>query len=65
MKKEVSSNVQRALVLQGGGALAAYEAGAFSALYKRLSEKDKKQGGRTGSSSNNTFDIMVALQVER
>jgi len=31
---------QRALVLQGGGALGAYEAGAFKALYEFISKKD-------------------------
>lgn len=36
---------QRALVLQGGGALGAYQAGAVQALYERLSAKENKQGG--------------------
>ena len=31
--------VQRALVLQGGGALGAYQAGAFRALYEKLRNK--------------------------
>jgi NTE family protein len=31
---------QRALVLQGGGALGAYEAGVFQALYKKIGEKE-------------------------
>lgn len=44
----------RALILQGGGALAAYEAGVFAELSRRLSEKDKEDG-RTG----NTFDIIA------
>jgi NTE family protein len=29
---------QRALVLQGGGSLGAYEAGAYQALYERISK---------------------------
>ena len=29
----VENDMQRALVLQGGGSLGAYEAGVFSALY--------------------------------
>jgi NTE family protein len=37
---------ERALVLQGGGSLGAYEAGAYKALYEWLSEKDKKEGKR-------------------
>ena len=32
---------ERALVLQGGGALGAYEAGAYKGLYEWLSKKDK------------------------
>ena len=35
-----SEKKRRALVLQGGGALGAYEAGAFKALYEFLSKKD-------------------------
>ena len=34
---------QRALVLQGGGALGAYEAGVIRTLYEKLSEKDKQK----------------------
>jgi len=34
---------ERALVLQGGGSLGPYEAGAYKALYEWLSEKDKKR----------------------
>ena len=32
----------RALVLQGGGALGAFDTGAFKALYKKVQEKTKK-----------------------
>ena len=35
---------QRALVLQGGGSLGAYEAGAYQALYERITKKDKEKG---------------------
>jgi predicted acylesterase/phospholipase RssA len=34
--KGKKSRPQRALVLQGGGALGAYEAGAFKALYESI-----------------------------
>jgi NTE family protein len=34
---------QRALVLQGGGSLGAYEAGAYEALYERLLKWIKKK----------------------
>lgn len=33
---------QRALILQGGGALGAYEVGAFKALIKKIPEIDAK-----------------------
>lgn len=35
---------ERALVLQGGGSLGAYEAGAYKGLYEWLSAKDEKEG---------------------
>ena len=37
---------QRALVLQGGGSLGAYEAGAYQALYERITKKDREKGER-------------------
>ena len=50
---------ERAIVLQGGGSLGAYEAGAYRALYERLSEKDIKEG-RKGRS---TFDIVAGTSI--
>ena len=38
------SKIQRALVLQGGGALGAYEVGVIKGLCKKLQEIDKKKG---------------------
>ena len=35
---------QRALVLQGGGSLGAYEAGAYQALYERITNNDREKG---------------------
>src|SRR5215467_10605078 len=35
---------QRALVLQGGGSLGACEAGAYQALYERISKTDREKG---------------------
>jgi len=35
---------QRVLVLQGGGSLGAYEAGAYRALYETVTKKDKERG---------------------
>lgn len=37
-------DTQRALVLQGGGSLGAYEAGAYQALYERLTKADRENG---------------------
>lgn len=53
-KNKPSSRPHRVLVLQGGGALAAYEAGVFASLAERLSKKDKEDG-RTG----NMFDVVA------
>src|SRR3712207_8841458 len=50
---------ERALVLQGGGSLGAYEAGAYKALYERLSEGDKKEGKETSI----TFDIIAGTSI--
>jgi NTE family protein len=45
MKKHISSvAIQRALVLQGGGSLGAYEAGGYQALYERITKADREKG---------------------
>src|SRR5215216_615251 len=50
---------QRALVLQGGGALGAYEAGVLKVLCKKLAEEDKQNGeeGRL------VFDIVAGTSI--
>ncbi|MFL6497949.1 MAG: patatin-like phospholipase family protein [Nitrososphaera sp.] len=48
-----------ALVLQGGGSLGAYEAGAYKALYEWLSKKDKEEGKETSI----TFDIIAGTSI--
>jgi NTE family protein len=50
---------ERALVLQGGGSLGAYEAGAYKALCAWLSAIDEKEG-RGG---NSTFDIIAGTSI--
>jgi NTE family protein len=50
---------ERALVLQGGGSLGAYEAGAYKALYESLSKKDKSDGKETSI----TFDIIAGTSI--
>ena len=50
---------ERAIVLQGGGALGAYEAGAYKALYEFLSEKDKTEGVK----GIPIFDIIAGTSI--
>lgn len=45
----------RALVLQGGGPLGAYEAGAYSVLYERISKQIKD--------NENVFDIIAGTSI--
>jgi NTE family protein len=50
---------ERALVLQGGGSLGAYEAGAYKSLYEWLSKKDKEEGKETSI----TFDNIAGTSI--
>ena len=55
----VVSKIQRALVLQGGGALGAYEVGVIKGLCKKLQEIDEKKGvGRRC-----LFDIVAGTSI--
>jgi NTE family protein len=45
----------RALVLQGGGALGAFQAGAFKALYEKITREDKENGNEESP----LFDIIA------
>jgi NTE family protein len=49
-------NEQRALVLQGGGALGAYEAGVFREISRRLSEKKE-------TNDKNLFDVIAGTSA--
>ena len=40
----MNSNVNRALIFQGGGSLGAYEAGAYKAIKKELSQYSRANG---------------------
>ncbi|MGB8023414.1 MAG: patatin-like phospholipase family protein [Nitrososphaeraceae archaeon] len=53
--------IQRALVLQGGGSLGAYEAGVFQALCERLTEKDKAEGNIR--KNRPLFDIIAGTSI--
>jgi NTE family protein len=60
MKKRVDvPEVERALVLQGGGSLGAYGAGVYSGLYESLSKIDTDEGNKGKS----TFDIIAGTSI--
>ena len=50
---------ERALVLQGGGSLGAYEAGAYRAIYEFLSKRDADEGKKGRS----TFNIVAGTSI--
>jgi NTE family protein len=50
---------QRALVLQGGGALGAYEAGVFKALYEKITKEDNENG----EADRPLFDIIAGTSA--
>ena len=52
------NRTQKALVLQGGGTLGAYEAGVVKILCKNLAEQDKENG------EENTM-LLILLQVHQ
>ncbi|MDF2769722.1 MAG: Patatin-like phospholipase [Nitrososphaeraceae archaeon] len=49
----------RALILQGGGALGAFQAGAFKALYEKLRREDKQNGNE----ERPLFDIVAGTSI--
>lgn len=51
--------VQRVLIMQGGGALGAYEVGVFKALYEKISEHDR----RNGQATRPLFDIVAGTSI--
>jgi NTE family protein len=51
---------ERALVLQGGGSLGAYEAGAYKAIYETLSKEDN---AKPISHRRSTFDIVAGTSI--
>jgi NTE family protein len=52
------NNIQRALVLQGGGSLGAYEAGVFNTLYYWI----KKESDTSGE-NDNIFDVIAGTSI--
>ena len=55
--KKKDTKVQRALVLQGGGSLGAYEAGVINVLYHWI-KKDLKN-----ENNENIFDIIAGTSI--
>jgi len=51
-----NKNIQRALVLQGGGSLGAYEAGVFNALYYWIKKENEENDG-------NLFDVVAGTSI--
>ena len=49
---------QRALILQGGGALGAYEAGVFEAIYNRIKETEPVESWK-----DHMFDIVAGASI--
>ena len=49
----------RALILQGGGALGAFQAGAFKALHEKLTKEDKQNG----NGERPLFDIVAGTSI--
>ena len=57
--KKNNKKKMRALVLQGGGALGAFQAGAFKALYEKLTRQDKENGNE----ERQLFDIVAGTSI--
>jgi NTE family protein len=58
-KKTDIPEKERAFVLQGGGSLGAYEAGAYKAIYEFLSKRDEEAGERGRA----TFNIIGGTSI--
>ncbi|HEU5120675.1 MAG TPA: patatin-like phospholipase family protein [Candidatus Nitrosocosmicus sp.] len=56
MGNAYKNQIQRALILQGGGALGAYEAGIYEALYEQLIDQSLKEGRQL-------FDIVAGTSA--
>ena len=56
------SNIQqRALVMQGGASLGAYEAGAFKAIYEKIGNKNSSKNGL--ERDRYFFDIVTGTSI--
>ena len=57
---KINKKKMRALVLQGGGALGAFQAGAFKALYEKITREDKENGNEE---ERPLFDIIAGTSI--
>jgi NTE family protein len=57
--KKNNKKKMRALVLQGGGAIGAFQAGAFKALYEKITREDKENG----NDGRPLFDIIAGTSI--
>jgi predicted acylesterase/phospholipase RssA len=60
MKQDNENEVHRVLVLQGGGALGAYEAGVFDVLYYWIKKDDD---AANNDKKKNVFDVVAGTSV--
>ncbi len=58
-KNTKKNNKLRVLVLQGGGAIGAFQAGAFKALYEKITKEDKENG----NDGRPLFDIIAGTSI--
>ena len=57
-------NQQRAIVLGGGGALGAYQAGVLKILCKRLTQEEKRKGDNVDDDGGKLlFDIIAGTSI--
>jgi len=61
MLVSLASTTQRALILQGGGALGAYEAGVFKVLYDRLYEPGKPMFDIVAGTSSGAINAAILV----
>jgi NTE family protein len=57
--KKNNKKKMRALVLQGGGAVGAFQAGAFKALYEKITREDRENG----NDGRPLFDIIAGTSI--
>ena len=58
-KNKNNKNKMRALVLQGGGSVGAFQAGAYKALYEKITREDKENGNE----GRPLFDIIAGTSI--